>query len=160
MILALTAHMALADVIQIEAEDATVDASNIIENEAASGGKVVAFAKDAKSTSVKFEFELKEDGTYSFWANAAALSGNQDSFFFNVDKEEKQIWDVKHNGQKLNIQQVRMRYKKDDGKESSKPFVLELTKGKHTLTVNRREPDAQLDKIIIADKDYKPDMKK
>lgn len=158
LILALTAHVALAGVIEIEAEDAKVDPANVVELKEASGGKYICFEKETKAISAVFEFELPADGKYQFWGVAHGPSGNQDSFFFQFDSEKKrEIWDLA-GSKTLVAQPVRQRVELPDNKMSGKPLIVELTKGKHTLTISRREPGAQLDKIMIAEESV--DMKK
>lgn len=157
LILALCAQLAVAEVIQIEAEDAKVDAANVVENKDASGGKVVSFDKATKQTTVTFEFEVPADGEYQFWAIASGPSGNEDSFFYQIDKGAQETWDIK-GGKKLTAQDIRRRVKSDDVKSATESCVVELTKGKHTLIISRREAGAIVDKVMIAEKSV--DMKK
>ena len=155
LIMALSASLTFADVIEIEAEAAGVDASNIAESEKASGGKVVSFAKENKEFKVTFEFEVPADGEYQLWANAFGTSGNADSFFVQMDKEPRETWDVV--GRDITMQPIRKRITLENNKLKAEPWVTELTKGKHKIVISRREPGAVLDKIYIAPKDV--DMK-
>jgi hypothetical protein len=157
----LCVHLAHADVIEIEAEDAKVDAANIVEVSEASGGKVVAFDKQTKQSSMEFTFEIPAEGKYQFWAVGRGLDGNSDSFFIKLDSEQREEWDVKwYNNKALIKQPVRYRKAMEDGKKKATPFVAVLTKGEHKLVVSRREAGAQLDKLIIAPADMKMDDKK
>ncbi|HAI11317.1 MAG TPA: hypothetical protein DCM28_06395 [Phycisphaerales bacterium] len=155
LIVALSASFAFADVIEIEAEAAEVDASNIVESEKASGGKVVSFTKQTKASKLTFEFEVPADGEYQLWANAFGASGNADSFYVQLDKGERETWDTV--GRALTMQPIRKRITLENNKLKAEAWVTELTKGKHTLVVSRREAGAVLDKIFIAPKDV--DMK-
>ncbi len=156
LMILLGAQFAFAEVIELEAEDAKVDAANILEVEEASGGKVVAFDKQTKKPSVEFTFEVPADGEYQFWAVGRGLSGREDSFYTQLDKEKRETWDVKWDATKALIKQpVRYRVPKEDGKYFGKAYTAKLTKGEHTFVVSRREAGAQLDKLIIAPADMK-----
>lgn len=159
-VLALTASFVMAEPIVIEAEDGKNDAGNIIENEIASGGKHVEFSKTSKSKVCVIEFEVPADGTYQFWAEAQGQGGNADSFFVTIDKGEKLIWDVKSSKDKMLKQSMIQRYKKDDGKESRKAVVVELSKGKHSVKIASRELGTRLDKVYITEKGVNPFKKK
>lgn len=161
LMILLGAQFAFAEVIEIEAEDAAVDAANIIEVAEASGGKVVAFDKQTKKANVTFTFEVPADGEYQFWAVGRGMSGREDSFFTQLDKEKRETWDVKWNASKALIKQpVRYRVPTEAGKYKGEAYTAKLTKGEHTFVVSRREAGAQLDKLMIAPVDVKMQDKK
>ena len=160
IVLGMATSFAIAEPIVIEAEDGQNDAGNIIENEMASGGKHVEFSKTSKSKVCVIEFEVSADGTYQLWAEAQGLNGNADSFFVTIDKGEKLTWDVKHDKEKMVKQAMTQRYVKEDGKNSNKAIIVELSKGKHSIKIANRESGARLDKIYITQKGVNPFKKK
>jgi hypothetical protein len=130
----------------IEAETGKISGqTKVVEDKVASGGKAVV---SVKGGTIVYEFIVDEAGDYVIWGKIIGPDGNKDSFFVVVNGGEKLIWDM---GAK--------KYTWKAMKGRKKPSRHKLKKGKNTLKLSYREPQAKIDQIHIAKPGQKPPKK-
>ena len=132
--------------VTIEAEKGKISGKmKVVDDQKASGGKAVVSAKGGV---LEYEFTVDEAGDYVIWGRVIGVKGNQDSFFVVINEGPQLIWDT--NAKKYTWKPVKGR---------NKPAKHKLKKGKNTLKIKCREPNATIDKIFVAKPGVKPPKK-
>ena len=128
---------------EFEAEKAKASGSlKVVDHEKASGKKLIK-AVSKKSGAAEYVIIADADGTYELWGMVAGKGGTADSFFIVVNNGPKLIWDIKT--QKDGV----WAWRKLRGRKENKKGQFQLKKGKNTLKLLRREPNAEIDKLKI-----------
>jgi hypothetical protein len=128
---------------EFEAEKAKTSGSmKVVEHEKASGKKLVK-TTSKKAGTAEYIIIVDADGTYELWGLVAGKGGNGDSFFIEINESGKLTWDVKT--QKDGV----WAWRKLKGRKKNKTGQFELKKGKNTLKLSKREPNAEIDKLKI-----------
>jgi len=110
----------------------------------ASGGKVIgmlatdneylAAASDSEKGQVVISFKLSEKANMEFQISAKMPSPSDDSFYYKLDKEP---WEIQNN------------YSTGEYDTITPKIYTDLSAGKHTLKILRREDGALLDKVTL-----------
>lgn len=140
-----------ADSIWFEAEQAFSISSpmQISADANASGGQYVSvpqgagFSDGTRGGAVAYNFTAAHSGNYIIWGRVVAPSGNDDSFYVQLDGGTKYWWGLK-NG-------LSWKWDRVNGVGVSDPIVFPLTAGSHTLEISWREDGSKLDRILITD---------
>jgi hypothetical protein len=96
------------------------------------------------------ESQIEDFGIYKIIARVYAISGDHDSFYFQIDDQPEDIWDLNPTGtpSEFYIWREDEVTKRGIGTYDSprkNPYTIELTQGTHTITFRGREPEAKLD---------------
>ncbi len=163
------ASTATADGGQFEAENGALTASfEVFEDGKASGGEYIA-ATEGRVGSASFEVEV-QGGTYFVWgrvrqpATVTAEDANESNNFFVLvdgsnafvdgsDVKAGNVWDF-HDGEDVIYRQwewdqVSLRCRGTVRVHTCDPLQLRLDPGTHTIELQAREPDSQIDAIIV-----------
>lgn len=111
--------------------------------------KGALIGKNGKGAAV-YTFEVDADGDYVLWGRATGYGATNDSYFFFLDQNKPDVWDVNTFDDQI------AKWQPIKGREFAKDGSVKLTKGTHTLTFTGREADTRLEKIFIARKGVKP----
>lgn len=137
------------DKIPLEAEaGALVSPFTIASEQNASSGKYIYVPNGAGSNLpspggpgvASFAFTVAQEDTYNVWGRVIAPTGNDDSFFVQIDSGAIQMWDVPQ-GSSWAWGQV-----KD---KTIGTFYARLAPGTHTIYFRQREDGTKLDKVIL-----------
>ncbi len=119
------------------------------------GGQYVSSNTGGQGT-VTFQFAVPENGTYYLWGRLWEPDGNHDSFFVYTDGDntssgaDEYIWDIS-TGPESEWKWLRLKSR------TQNPRTFSWNSGTHTLIFRTREPQSQLDKIIITkDPNFNP----
>jgi hypothetical protein len=132
--------------LKLEAEKGKISGPmKVKDDKAASAGKAVV---SAKGGALEYEFIVDEAGEYVIWGRVIGPDGNKDSFLVSINGGPQLIWDI--GNKKYGWRPMRGR---------KKPSKHKLQKGKNTLKLSYREPEAVIDEIFIAKPGVKPPKK-
>jgi hypothetical protein len=98
---------------------------------------------------VRFSVTIANPGTYRIFVRTIATSGDEDSFWVQVDDGDWIEWN------KVNYPYTATGWIWDQvgewtGGDEATPLTFELAAGAHTVTFAHREPNTPLDKVLIA----------
>lgn len=118
-----------------QAEDGSGAQTFVRESQDASGGSYIVDIGP-----VSFDFDAPVDGEYVVWGRTHAPSGGQNSFSVAVD-DVTGDWDVGISSGWV--------WNQINQKWNMGPRIMELSKGKHTLTLSKRESGTMLDALYV-----------
>ena len=84
-----------------------------------------------------YRFSVPVAGTYALWGRVMANSGNDDSFFVQLDTAAYGLWTTPLSGPDI------------WGWGKIKAAGYPLTAGEHTLRLKQREDGTKLDKLLL-----------
>lgn len=146
----------------IEAESGTITGGmSKVADETASGGFFIhrPIPEPSSPGFVTLKFEIPADGRYYVSGRCLAPlpSGKHNSFFYSVDGEQRQKWNVDAGPHCWHWDMLYQRADKKRNKKRQDPRVFGFSKGAHALTVWSREPGTRLDRIAITNNPYPPE---
>jgi hypothetical protein len=143
--------------LSIEAEQGTLTAPMAQQIDTnASGGEYIMVPAGGVGGKASFAVTVPHDGSYALWGRVLAATDLTNSFHLSVDADTidndasdgvSTIWDLTVTTT-FAFQRANMRI---DAAGTDKPLTLTLTAGAHTLYLNEREDQAQLDKLVLTD---------
>lgn len=134
----------------IEAESGTLASPMVKTGDSSASGGYYIGSPTAEAGTASINFNIATPGTYKFSTRVFAATGGNDSFYFKVDSNQEDTWD-------LNPQEDPAQYNTwinlDINKRGSgtfdnpqyQPYTVYLTAGTHTLTLRGREANTKLD---------------
>ena len=128
--------------IKLEAEAGTYAAPFAIGNDQQASGDHYLYCTSStpmSATSV-YNVTIPSSGTYYIWGRCYALSGTEDSFFFQVDDQAILTWH-------LDPEYYTWKWQKVSHNHVAQTF--DLSKGQHSLKVISRDINARLDKLLL-----------
>ncbi len=90
-----------------------------------------------------YEIEIAQAGEYVLWGRVIAPTGEDDSFYVQMDDGEDNVWDVSQ-GSSWHWDQANNRGVAD-------PVIFLLTAGHHALKIKAREDGTKIDKLLLID---------
>ncbi len=139
--------------IKVEAESGVFEAPFAAGNDTQASGNQYLYSTSATpmSATASYNISIPNSGVYYIWGRCYALSGTEDSFFFQVDNQNIMTW---HLDKEYNV----WKWQKVSDNHVVQSF--NLSKGDHTFKVIVRDINARLDKLLItSDPSYVPSGK-
>ena len=101
------------------------------------------------SIAAVYEIEIAQAGDYVLWGRVIAPTGEDDSFYIQMDDGEDNVWDV--------LQGSSWGWDQTNNRDVADPVVFFLTAGHHTLRIKPMEDGTQIDKLLLTnDAEYIP----
>ena len=150
MLLILFQSTVYANII-LEAESGSItEPMQVVTSSEASGGEYIVSTVGGGGEA-SYTFTVANTGDYYIWALAKAENGKSDSFYIKMAGGKRETFDIKPIGGANFI------WDQVCGRASGDPWIFNLDAGTHTLIVQCREADTELDKLVITnDADYSP----
>lgn len=139
--------------VKVEGESGNLTGPIAIGNDTQASGNQYVYGTSAVPMAAKAEytFNINTGGTYYIWGRCYALSGTEDSFFFQLDGNPTLTWH-------LSTQYHSWIWQKVSHDHIDQEFAL--AKGEHKITILTRDINSRLDKLIITrDANYVPSGK-
>ena len=130
-----TVNVIAAELLEVEAENATLTEPMVIED----GEYIVTTVNN--SGSAEFTFNVTQAGHYKLEGSYIAPNGTSDSFFIQMNDGVVDIWDLPNTADWA-VTNVSGRYLDDD-------YTYLLEAGTHIFTLGGRETGSKLDKLTL-----------
>jgi hypothetical protein len=108
----------------------------------ASSGTYILVPNGSGSGYAQYTFQVTSAGNYIVWGRVLAPNGNDDSFYASMDSGAKSTWDI--------TRSTKWVWDKVSHRGGADPVTYNLSTGKHTLTIDKREDGAKLDCVVIS----------
>ena len=114
-----------------------------------SGGTIFVTQEESRSNlpeemgQITIRFVVAEAGAYQLWARVAAIDNDADSFLVAIDEQPHPLfnrWNFGGTGNEFHWYSVHW---------LDEPAIFTLTRGEHLLIIRGREPNAQIDQILL-----------
>ncbi len=138
----------------IEAESGSlVSPMQIVSDNAASGGSYIRTNIIDQGTA-SYNFNIANDSVYKIIARVYVPDGASDSFYFKIDSQAEDTWDLNPlaDPNQFNVWREDEITKRGTGTFDAPqydPYTVNLTAGNHTLTFRGRETNARLDYFYL-----------
>jgi hypothetical protein len=121
----------------------------------ASGGRFIATGRD-NTGSATYTFTVPTRGHYRLTARVQAPSAGHNSFTLRLNDGATEIWDITDLGYSWRTVDVSFRESGTPEAPARSEVVALLDAGTHRLTIEGREDDTKLDRIVLVKADSQP----
>ena len=128
--------------IKIEAESGNFSSPFEVGTDANASNNQYLYCTSAtpRAATSTYNVEISTPGVYYIWGRCYALSGTEDSFFFQLDDQNVMTWHMLTDYNVWKWQKV---------SDNHEPQSFNLEKGMHTIKVISRDVNVRLDKLLL-----------
>ena len=136
--------------LELEAENGElISPMSAVDDIDASGGTYISTSV-ANQGLATYRFNISQSGTYIFTARVIAPSSAANSFYFTLDADAQQTWDIVSTSSSWNWVGLSVRGTGTPTNPEIDTLSVHLEPGEHVLQIKGREKGTKLDKINIA----------
>ena len=141
----------------LEAEAGTLVAPLLRRSDAAASGGAYVSSATAEAGTNTLALSVGQAGDYVLWCRIRSTNSGNDSFYVSVDGGPEDIYDTTEGAWAEAWQWTAVNGRAGGAPLSQNPRVFSLGAGSHTLRFRVRDPNTQLDQLLVTnDRNYVP----